>query len=585
MPLTLGALSLSYAWSQQYTISTYAGNGTAGFTGDSGAPGSAELSGPLGLTFDSSGNMYIADSINLRVRKISGGTITTVAGNGTSGFVSATTATKTAATSAEMFSPSSVAVDSIGDIFIADTGNHVVWEVVTGSTATAAAVPSGTIIQIAGDNTGGYAGDGGLAGLAELDFPTSVAVDSSGNLYIADSQNNVIRQVNTSGIINTIVGGFATTQQLNDPETVVVDSVGNLYISEQAGQRISKFSNGNLTVLVGNGMIGSSGDNGLGVNASVDSPSGIALDANGYLYICDTINSKIRKLSPDGIITTIAGLGTPGYFGDGGFATNALLNFPRGIVVDSKGNVFVADTGNQVIRQLTPVTPSIASGGVVNAASFSAQISPGALASVFGSNFTGDGLQAAAQSFPLSSNLGGVSVMVNGVAAPVLYASSSQINFQVPWETKTGSATIAVSVNGVTSSTINATVQTAAPGIFLIGSHAAVENSDSSLNSSSNPAKVGSTIQAFLTGAGAVSNQPADGTAAGSGPLSQDTSTPTATLGGQAADISFAGLAPGFVGLWQLNIVVPSGLSKGDVPLTVTVGGQTSSAANVSVTP
>src|SRR3984957_6484295 len=203
MPLTLGALSLSYAWSQQYTISTYAGNGTAGFTGDSGAAISAELSGPLGLTFDSSGNLYIADSVNLRVRKISGGTISTVAGNGTSGFVSATNTTKTAATSADMVSPASVAVDSVGDIYIADTGNHVVWEVVNGSTATAVGVPAGTIIQIARDNTGGYSGDGGLAGLEELNFPTSVALDSSGNVYIADSQNNVIREVNTSGVINT----------------------------------------------------------------------------------------------------------------------------------------------------------------------------------------------------------------------------------------------------------------------------------------------------------------------------------------------------------------------------------------------
>jgi uncharacterized protein (TIGR03437 family) len=585
MPLSLGALSLSYAWSQQYTISTYAGNGTAGFTGDSGAAISAELSGPLGLTFDSSGNLYIADSVNLRVRKISGGTITTVAGNGTSGFVSATNTTKTAATSADMVSPSSVAVDSVGDIYIADTGNQVVWEVVNGSTATSVGVPAGTIIQIAGDNTGGYSGDGGLAGLAELNFPTSVALDSSGNVYIADSQNNVIREVNTSGVINTIVGGLATPQQLNDPESVVVDASGNLYISEQAGERISKFSNGNLTVLVGNGMIGSSGDNGPGVDAALDSPSGIALDAHGYLYICDTINSKIRKLSPNGIITTIAGLGMPGYYGDGGFATNALLNFPRGIVVDSKGNVFVSDSGNQVVRELTPVTPSIASGGVVNAASFKAQLSPGALATVFGSSFTGDGIEAAASAFPLSSSLGGVSVLVNGVPAPVLYSSSGQINFQVPWETKTGSATVAVSVNGYASSTVNVTVEAAAPGLFLIGSHAAVENSDSSLNSSGNPAKVGSTIQAFLTGAGAVSNQPADGAAAESSPLSEDTSAPSATLGGKAADVSFAGLAPGFVGLWQVNIVVPSGLSAGDVPLTVTVGGQTSNAANVSVTP
>jgi uncharacterized protein (TIGR03437 family) len=568
MPLTLGVVSLSCAWSQQYTISTYAGNGTAGSTGDSGAPTSAQLSSPLGLALDSSGNLYIVDSANQRVRKISSGTINTVAGNGTLGY----TGDGAAATSAEMFGPSGIAVDSSGNIYIADTDNHVIREVTT----------NGNISTIAGDNTGGYAGDGAAAVDAELELPTGVAVDSSGNVYIADAGNNVIREV-SGGNINTIVGA-SLPQELNDPETILVDSSLNLYISEQSGYRIAKFSNQTLTTLAGNGEIGAAGDNGPGIDAELDEPTGIALDSKGYLYICDTDNSKIRKIAPDGTITTIAGLGFAGYYGDGGFATNALLSFPRGIVVDSQGDVFVSDTGNNVIRELKPVTPSISGGGVVNAASFGAQLSPGGLATVFGSNFTGSGLDAIA-SLPLPASLGGVSVQVNGVAAHVLYASSTQINFQIPWETKAGSATLAVSVNGFASGKVNITVQAAAPGLFFSGSHAIVQNSDFSLNSSSDPAKVGSTIMAYLTGAGAVSPQPADGAAAGSNPKSEVTSAVSATIGGQTADVSFAGLAPTFVGLWQFNIVVPSGLTKGDFPLAVTVGGQTSNSANVSVTP
>lgn len=584
----LGALSLSCApscaWGQQYTINTYAGNRTAGFSGDGGSPTSAEFNLPLGLAFDSSGNLYIADSANARVRKISGGTITTVAGNGTTGY----SGSGGAATSAEMLSPSAVAVDSNGDIFIADTGNHVIWEVENGATATAAKVSAGTITVFAGTNTGGYTGDGGPATSAELDFPTGVAVDAAGNVYIADSANNVIREV-SNGNIKTIVGGVAG-QELNDPESVLVDSSGNLYISEQSGFRISKFSNGTLTTIAGDGEIGYTGDNGPGIDAELDEPTAIALDSKGYLYICDTINSVIRKLSPNGIITTIAGttvngMPTPGYYGDGGFASNALLFFPRGIVVDSSGNVYISDTGNYILRWLQPVTPAIAARGVVNAASFTAQLSPGTLASVFGSNFTGAGLDAVAASLPLSSSLGGVSVSVNGVAAPVLYSSSGQVNFQIPWETGTGSATVTVSVNGLASTSVNITVQGAAPGLFVQGAHAIVQNSDFSLNSSLNPAKVGSTIMAYLTGAGAVSNQPADGAAAGSSPLSTDSSTMTATIGGQNAEVSFAGLAPGFVGLWQANIVVPSGLTQGDFPLIVSVGGQASNSANVSVTP
>ena len=253
--------------------------------------------------------------------------------------------------------------------------------------------------------------------------------------------------------------------------------------------------------------------------------------------------------------------------------------------MDGSGNVYVSDTDNNIIRELKPQTPAIANGGVVNAASFTAKFSPGALATVFGSNFTGAGLDAIG-SLPLQSSLGGVSVLVNGIAAPVLYASSSQINFQIPWETKTGSATVVVSTGGIAGSAVNITVQAAAPELFVQGTHAIVQNSDFSLNSSGNPAKAGGTIMAYLTGAGAVSNQPADGAAAGSGSsLSTVTSTVTATIGGQTAQVSFAGLAPGFVGLWQANIVVPSGLAQGNFPLIVTVGGQSSNSANVSVTP
>jgi uncharacterized protein (TIGR03437 family) len=571
MPLTLGVLSLSCAWGQQYVINTYAGNGSAGFSGDGGAPTSAQFSSPLGLTFDSTGNLYIVDSVNQRIRKISGGVISTVAGNGTGGY----SGDGKAATSAELLNPSAVAVDSSGNLYIADTFNHVIREVTT----------NGNISTIAGDNTGGYAGDGGAATAAELEFPTGVAVDSSGNIYIADSGNNVIREI-SAGTINTIVGGLATPVHLNDPESVLLDSSGNLYISDQSGFRILEFSGGVVNIIAGNGNIGSSGDNGLAVNAALDEPSGIALDAQGYLYICDTDNSRIRKVSPSGIITTIAGLGTPGYYGDGGPASGSLLDFPRGIVVDKSGNVYISDTGNDILRELQPQTPSIASGGIVNAASFTAQLSPGALATIFGSNFTGTGVDAIAP-LPLPASLGGVSVQVNGVAAPVLYASSGQINFQIPWETPTGSVTVAVGINGLTSTTVNVTIQAAAPGLFVQGSHAIVQNfPDFSLNSSSNPAKVGSTVIAYLTGAGDVTPKPADGAAAGSGSdLSTVTPTVTATIGGQAAPKVSAALTPGFVGLWQANIVVPAGLTQGDVPLIVSVGGQSSNSGNVSVTP
>jgi len=569
VPLAFGVLSLSCAWSQQYVISTYAGNATAGFSGDSGAPTSAELSSPLGIALDSSGNLYITDSVNQRIRKISGGTISTVAGNGTAGFGG----DNAAATAANLYNPAAVAVDSSGNLYLADTKNNVIRKVST----------SGTITTFAGNNTLGYTGDGAAATSAELNLPTGVAVDSSGNVYIADSANHVIREV-SGGNISTIVGGSELTA-LSRPETVLVDSKGNLYISDENGLRITKFSNGTLTTIAGNGNLGFTGDNGPAIDAAFDHPTGIALDSNGYLYICDTFNGRIRKVSPNGIVTTIAGMGIPAYGGDGGAASTAVLNFPRGIAVTSAGNVYISDTSNNVIRLLQPVSPAIAGGGVVNAASFTAQVSPGALATIFGSNFTGTGLDAIA-SLPLPSSLGGISVQVNNVAAPVYYAGSSQINFQIPWETKTGSATLLVSTNGAKSNQVNITVQAAAPGLFVSGSHAIVQNyPDFSLNSSSNPAKVGSTIIAYLTGAGPVNHQPADGAAAGASPVSNVTASVSATIGGQAATLVSAGLTPGFVGLWQANLTVPKGLTQGDFPLTVTVDGQTSNAGNISVTP
>lgn len=576
LPLAASVFS-TCAWGQQYIISTFAGNGTGGFSGDSGAPTSAQLNSPDGIAFDSSGNLYIADSVNQRVRKISGGTITTVAGNGTQGYSGdmgkGVTGT---ATDAELFAPSGVALDSSGNLYIADTGNHVIRMVTT----------AGIITTIAGNNTGGYGGDGGPATSAQLEFPASVALDSAGNIYIADSGNNVIRKI-SSGNISTIVGGGATSQSLNDPTTVLVDPLNNLYICDSDGLRVLKYtpSTQEVTVVAGNGEIGFSGDFGPAVDAALDDPIGLALDSAGYLYIADTDNNRIRKVSPSGTITTIAGFGIPAYSGDGGPALSATLSFPHGVLVDGSGNVYISDTGSNVIRLLKPVTPTVTSGGVVNAASFTASVSPGSLASVFGSNFLGSGLSGVAP-LPLPTSLGSVSVSVNGRPAPVLYVNPSQVNFQIPWETAVGSGTLTVSTGGITSAAANLSVLAAAPGLFVQGSQAIVQNYPGySLNSSSNPAKVGSTIIAYFTGGGAVSPAVADGSVAGSNPVSSVTSSVSATIDGMGATVSAAALTPDFVGLWQANIVVPALTQAGNYPLVLSVGGQASKSGNVSVTP
>lgn len=563
----LALASVSCLVAQQYTISTIAGNNTSGYSGDSGAATSAQLNEPGGILVDSSGNIYIADSGNHRVRKISNGTITTIAGTGSPGY----TGDGGAATSAELNNPTGLALDSSGNLYIADAANNLIREV----------SPSGTITTIAGNNSmgAGYTGDGGPATTAQLNDPTAVAVDKYGNLYIADANNNVIRLV-ADGYISTFVGGTATIGQLSHPDAVVVDQYVNLFIADTVGRRIVEFTDtNNFVVLVGNESYGYNGDGIPATQASLYDPMDLAVDPSDNIYIADTLNCRIRFVS-NSIINTIAGDGFPGYFGDGGPATQAWLYFPRSVALDSAGNVYIGDSYNNVVRKLTPVAPATAN-AVVNAASYAPRISPGSLATLFGTHL---GASLTIASAPLPTTLGGVSITVNGRQAPILAATSAQVNFQVPWETLPGNADVVVSVNGSAANTLNVPVLAAAPGIFSDGSGRAIaQNSDYSQNTAGNPAKAGSTIMAYLTGSGPVNVAMSDGAVASASPLARAMSQTSATIGSLPAEVSFVGLAPGFVGLTQMNIVVPSSLASGDYPLSVTIGDQTSNAGIISV--
>jgi uncharacterized protein (TIGR03437 family) len=311
------------------------------------------------------------------------------------------------------------------------------------------------------------------------------------------------------------------------------------------------------------------------------------MDAAGNIYLADTNNSRIRKITTDGTITTIAGKGGGGYSGDGGSATSAVLNFPRSVAVSPNGTVYIADTGNHAIRVLTPTFPAIASNGVGNAASYKPRISPGALASIFGTGFgTSTFVADDGRPWPTSTT-GLVSVQVNGVAAPLYFVSPGQINFQVPWATPTtGTVNVAVVVNGGSSNIAAVPVATAAPGLFYdqASGAAIVQNTpDYSLNSASNPAPAGSTIVAYLTGSGPVAPAAKDGTPAPGDTLSWATSAYSATIGSATATVSFAGLTPGFIGLTQMNIVVPPTLGSGVYPLSVTIDGQTSNSGTIAV--
>lgn len=334
------------------TIETVVGTGVPGYSGDGGPAIDAQLNIlPEGLAFDSAGDLYIADLYNQVVRKVSpDGIITTVAGNGTEGY----RGDGGQATNAELDYPFDVAVDWLGDLFIADTVNNVIREV----------FPDGTIATVAGNGSGGYSGDGGYATDAELFRPGAIAVDQFGNLFIADESNNVIREVTPDGIIHTVVGngsvgytgdgGPATDAALGYPADVKVDAAGDLFFSDYANNVIREVTpDGIIHTVAGNGTAGYSGDGGSATAASLNGPSFLALDAAGDLFICDTNNNVVREVRA-GIISTVAGTGTAGYTGDGGPAAAAQLNGPAGVAVDAYGDLFISDSTNNIIREVTP---------------------------------------------------------------------------------------------------------------------------------------------------------------------------------------------------------------------------------------
>ena len=327
-------------------ISTIAGNGTPGYSGDGGPATSAMLNYPGGLAVDASGSVYICDKYNQRIRKVSGGVITTVAGNGALGF----SGDGGPAASAMLSYPAGVVVDASGNLYIADTSNSRIRKVVT----------SGTITTVAGNGINGYSGDGGQATSSSLYWPQGVGMDASGNLWIADTSNGRVRKVSTSGIITTQAGGGSVGDggpgafaKFSFPQAVAVDNSGNTYVADTSGNRVRKISaNGTITTVAGNGTASYSGDGGAATAASLNSPGGVAVDASGNLFIADSYNCCIRKVSSAGTITTFAGTYC-GYSGDGGQAVNARLSSTAGIALDQAGNLYIADEPNQRVRKVS----------------------------------------------------------------------------------------------------------------------------------------------------------------------------------------------------------------------------------------
>jgi len=598
------------------TLSLMAGTGVAGFSGVATSALLAQLNAPAGLAVDPTGELYIADSGNNCVRKVYNGVIITVFNTPAPTGVALDSTGMLYVAAASYFgtviqpipgvaSARDVTIDPSGDIFL--TSGVFVSEIPRG----------GILTALAGSGTSPYfGGDGGLATAALLYAPSGIAVDSNGNWYIADTSNNRIRMVTPAGVISTFAGTGAAAQ-LNAPSGIAIDASNNLYIADTGNNDVLKITpagaittiasqlnnpvsvaidmadtqesvyiadsgnnrivrvasdetastfaqiNGPLAVAVDSAgnvyvadasqiwSVASDGTAG-SLLKGLTSPSGMAIESDGTFVIADTGANAIRQLSPSGVLTAIAGTGTFGFSGDGGPALSAQLSAPSGIAIGANGTLLVADSGNNRIRSLTPAAAAseTATVAVVNAASLAAgPIAPGEIITVFGTGFD-----------PANTQL-----LLDNRPTTLFYTSATQINALAPDTLTPGSSTtISIVVDGVTAATSSVPVATAAPGIFTIGAtgQAAALNQDGSLNSATNPADRGSVVLIYATGQGS------------------GTGNVTLTIAGYFAPLFYAGPAPGFPGLMQINAQIPCGfLPPGNQLVTLSIDGVSSQSA------
>ncbi len=593
MRCALLACLLGPALLAQPTIATIAGTGAAGFSGDGGPATAAQLNNSVYVHLDLLGNIYVADQNNQRIRKIDpSGTITTFAGNGAAGF----SGDGGPATAAQLNGPNGVCSDAQGNIYIDDTLNQRIRKVDT----------NGVISTFAGNGSAGTSGDGGPATQAGIWLPIRCDFDLAGNMVIAEQGGHRIRQVTPGGAISTIAGtgvrgfsgdgGPATAAQLDNPTSIVVDYRGVIYFSDQGNQRIRRIDGtGTIVTVAGNGTAAYAGENVPAVNASLNFPGGLAVDQRGTLYEAESPSARIRRITPDGQISTIAGTGAPGFSGDGGPASQAQINAPFGIDIDQAGNILIADTLNNRIRKISPVplpgAPAFTSDQVDNSASFSPGLTPGGLVTVFGSNLSSaNGIVITPES-PWPASLDGVSVTINGTPARmyslVVLGGKEQISFQVPFEVQgSSSAEVVINNNGAVSAAVQVPVLAAQPGIFIIfdGFSGAFLDATGHVISAQNPAERGGVVVMFLTGLGQVNPPVATGDPAPAiPPLAKTVLEPTVDIGGQQAQIFYSGLAPTFIGLYQINVQIPTNASVGSIDVTVTANGVTSNTARMAI--
>lgn len=594
--LAIIVLSVGGILHAQGIISTIAGNGSIGNSGNGGPATSATFGSANGIAVDKSGNIYIADSIFSMVRKInSQGTISAFAGGGNP----ASLGDGGPATSADLgfLGPhTGLAVDSAGNVYIADYFHSRVRKVDS----------SANITTVAGNSTtaglGGFSGDGGPATSAALNSPTGVAIDSAGNLYIADYGNARIRKVDTSGTITTIAGighvtasdagdgGPAISAELTDPYDVAVDSKGNVYIADQ--EHIREVNSAGVISTAAHGFFGTCAVSPAPVAGSDVAANGLAVDSGGDLFIADKSGGCVQELETNGTLSTAAG-NNSNLTGSAAAANLA----PAAVALDSRGNLYIASASTIYKVTATGVQPSSepiisTTNGVVNGASFEPGIAPNMWVTIQGTSFTtGTGYWTVTGGV-LPTSVDGVSVSFGGLPGYVSYISPTQINVLTPANLTDQFPMITVTNTIGTSVAATAFSQPEMPAFFIWPNNQVVATHEDFTWAVANgtfpgtttvPAKPGETIILWGTGFGATTPAVPAGVIV---PTDQTYSTvafPTVEVNLVTAMVYGAALAPGFAGLYQLAFQVPPSLPNGTYQVFATIGAPSGNVPMLTV--
>ena len=559
-----------------------------GAYGDGGPATAAYLGTPVHIALDLSGNVYIWDTLDSRIRKVNAaGTISTVA-----------------ATVGQLANPvndGAIATDDAGNLYIADAGNFRIRKVDT----------AGVMTTIAGNGTMGLSGSNGNGGQAtsvSICTPGGITADhpldkagkpilEAGNVYFGAAIANpcgTIRRVSTSGVLTTLAPTPALPAAAGTTFALAMDTKGNLYICDrEIGTRIYKVTSGGaVTTLAGTGTAGYSGDGGPAASAQLFEAHGIAVDTDGNVYIADGGNFRVRKVDTSGIITTVAGGGTKNA-ADGLPATSVKFS-PQDVAVDSSGNLYISAGSIWKVSLsggATTTAPAISANGVVNGASFQPGVAASSWVTIQGTNLaskTDDWSQSIVNG-ALPTSLDGVSVTMGGKPAYVYFISPGQLNVLAP-DVAAGPISVTVTTAAGASTAFATTANAYGPAFFLWPSSQVVATrqdfsyaakAGTFAGAATVPAKPGDVLILWATGFGPTVPAVPLGQSVPAGGGYATASAPTVKVNNISATVYGAALAPGSAGLYQIAIQVPTTLADGDWPIQATIGGVTSPAGTI----